>query len=152
MDEKLKKLDALYKQYNGCPKRSESAKKIKYEIDKIMYSLSEKDRKKFYKYKYNQTQKQTTTSKKKKKDCRPAWQKFCPKPYELKAKFGTTVEKNFFKQENSGNETTSAGVFVLETEIAANEECRCQHPGCKSVATINGYCEFHNRYQNSESK
>ena len=150
MKEEYKKLDLLYKKSVCCP-GSAYARKFKQEIDDILLSFSEEDRKNYFKYRYNnKTQKRKNTAK---KGGAPVWQRKTPKAYELKASVGRTQnnEKNN-ECKKCESHIKPAGIFKLETDLATNEISCCQHPGCKATATINGYCKFHNKYQNAESK
>lgn len=150
MNDKYRQLDLLYKKFAGCPASSAYARKFKHEIDEILLSLSEEDRQNYFKYK-NQ-KKRKTVSKKKKKDCRAVWMRKCPKPYELKANVERMSDRINSEIKTKEIKIKAAGIFRLETDLAKDEISCCQHPGCKATATINGYCEFHNKYQNTESK
>ena len=69
---------------------------------------------------------------------------------------GTTIlkrQKVEHKEDTKQQESSVEGIFKLEDKpICSKGQKRCKYPGCNAAATINGYCDFHNRYEKAESK
>lgn len=75
------------------------------------------------------------------------------KPYELRANLECELDKYNANRSpvDISIEMKKKSIFSLEDDNSI-EDGFCRHPGCNAKAIINGYCDYHNRYQNAESK
>ena len=75
------------------------------------------------------------------------------KPYELRANLECDLDRyNANKSPiDISVEMKQKSIFSLEDDNSIGNGF-CRHPSCNAKVTINGYCDYHNRYQNAESK